>query len=142
MLLGGGCVYNHTLNGTLSIGEIMARTRSTGQKYAAELLEEIKAIRVEHSACTARELSRRMMTSHTLIVRQLDNMSKAGLVTWTPMTGSLKVTPAGGKFIAAVNAGKTVELNKSRSVEVVENGGGGVPLADADGAVAVGGEVA
>jgi DNA-binding IclR family transcriptional regulator len=80
----------------------MTRTRSTGDQYACEILETIKEIRAERKACTASEVSRLMRVSHTLIVRQLEVLRKAGFVDWNAMIGSVHVTPAGGKYIVAV----------------------------------------
>jgi len=62
------------------------------------ILRTIREVRAEHHACTAREVSRRTKTTHTLVVQQLDNLRKAGMVEWTEMPGSLRLTLKGGKF--------------------------------------------
>lgn len=47
-----------------------------------------------------------MQVTHTLMQRQLYQLQGVGLITWTKMPGSICVTPAGGKFINGVRAGK------------------------------------
>ena len=71
--------------------------RARGEDHARLILRTIKEIRAEHHACTAREVARRIRISHNLCVRQLGQLRKLGLVTWTAMDGSLHLTGPGGK---------------------------------------------
>jgi hypothetical protein len=76
-------------------------TTKRGVDHAVKLMSTIREVRAEYSACTAREVARRCKLGHTLVVGQLRNLRTAGYVTWTEhMPGSLKLTPAGGKFLA------------------------------------------
>lgn len=55
----------------------------------------IDDIRAEHHACTAREASRLLRLTHTVVVGRLVALRERGWVDWTEMTGSLRVTEAG-----------------------------------------------
>ena len=66
--------------------------------HAQRILQTIRDVRNEHSACTAREVARRMKLNAGLLGKQLLNLRTADLVTWTEMAGSLKLTAKGGKF--------------------------------------------
>jgi len=93
----------------------MRTVRSTGDQYAAEILRTIKRVREENKACTAKEVSRLMRETHNLVVRQLDVLRSHGYVKWTQMPGSLVVTPEGGKYIVAVEAGATPLADAKRA---------------------------
>lgn len=96
----------------------MRTTRLTGDQYAAEILRTIKKVREENKACTAREVSRLMRETHNLVVRQLEVLRAAGYVNWTLMQGSLVVTPAGGKYIVAVQKGETPLADAKRRAKL------------------------
>jgi len=72
-----------------------------GRQRAIEIMEMIEQIRADHHACTAREVSRLLCTTHTIVFGRLQRLREFGLVAWTDLTGSLHLTPAGGEWLAS-----------------------------------------
>lgn len=73
-------------------------TNQRGADQAAKIIRCIREVRAEHHACTAREVARLTKTTSSLMQRQLVNLRNAGLVEWTTMPGSLRLTIKGGKY--------------------------------------------
>ena len=54
-----------------------------------KILDTITEIRRQHNACTARAVAAQLRMSADMIRYRVDQMRKAGLVTWTEVPGSL-----------------------------------------------------
>lgn len=70
-----------------------------GKQNVLRILARIIEVRNEHNACTAREVARLEKIDPGLFQRQIEQIRKAGLVTWTRVQGSLTVTEAGVTFL-------------------------------------------
>lgn len=77
----------------------MDELSEAGEVKARALMVQITAIRDEHHACTAREVSRLLLLTHTVAVGRLVALRERGWVDWTDMTGSLRVTEAGQTWL-------------------------------------------
>lgn len=83
---------------------------SKGVERAIPIMQMIDTVRAEHHACTAREVSRLMCTAHTIITGRMQRLRQLGLIAWTDLNGSLRVTDEGRAWLEE----QLVQRNESR----------------------------
>lgn len=72
-----------------------------GAERAVEIMQMIDQVRAEHDACTAREVSRLLCTAHTIIAGRMQALRSYGLVAWTGLNGSVRITDEGRAWLEA-----------------------------------------